>query len=117
MLQLLARATDDRLVLQLLLEGQVLGSPVLNPSRLGASLGIGVEYQEPYFYAQAGARFVGTTDLATGANRLDVSPFAGFGIRAWQTLRVGAEGFVAVPLLGGQDNPYGVVATVGIEFK
>jgi hypothetical protein len=102
---------------QLLLEGQVLGSPVQNPSRLGASLGIGVEYQEPYFYAQAGARFIGTTDLTSGANRLDVSPFAGFGIRAWQTVRVGAEGFVAVPLLGGQDNPYGIVATVGIEFK
>lgn len=102
---------------QLLLEGQVLGSPVQNPSRLGASLGIGVEYQEPYFYAQAGARFVGTTDLASGANRLDVSPFAGLGIRAWQTLRVGVEGFVAVPVLGGQDIPFGGVATVGIEFK
>ena len=101
---------------QLLLEGQLLGSPVQNPSRLGASFGIGAEYQEPYFYAQAGVRFVGTAAPAGGANRLDVSPFAGLGIRAWQTIRVGVEGYLAVPVLKGQDRLYGGIVTLGVEL-
>jgi hypothetical protein len=46
-----------------------------------------------------------------------VSPFVGLGIRGWQTLRVGVEGFMAVPVLEGQDKLFGGVATVGIEFK
>jgi len=101
---------------QFLLEGQLLGSPAQNPIRLGASLGLGAEYQEPYFYAQAGVRFVGTAAPAGGATRLDVSPFAGLGIRAWQTLRVGVEGYVAVPLLTGQDRLYGGIVTLGVEL-
>ncbi len=101
---------------QLLLEGKLLGSPVQNPARLGASLGIAAEYQEPYFYAGGGVRFVGTAAPAGGAAHLDVSPFAGFGIRAWQTVRVGAEGFVLLPLTG-QDIQIGGGITLGIEFK
>jgi hypothetical protein len=102
---------------QLLLEGQVLGSPLRRPSGLGASLGVAAEYQQPYFYLQGGVRFVGAAAPAGGANRLDVSAFAGGGIRAWQTLRVGVEGFVAVPVLAGQDRLWGGVVTVGIEIK
>lgn len=101
---------------QLFLEGQLLGSPSLNPGVLGASLGIGAEYQEPYFYAGGGVRFIGTTLPGTGTNRLDVSPFVGFGVRPWQTIRVGAEGFVLVPLTG-QNRELGVGFTLGVEFK
>ena len=101
---------------QLYLEGQVLGSPSLNPGVLGASLGIGAEYQEPYFYAGGGVRFIGTTLPGTGTNRLDVSPFVGFGVRPWQTIRVGAEGFALVPLTG-QDRELGAGITLGVEFK
>ncbi len=102
---------------QLLVEGQLLGGPVQNPSRLGASLGIAAEYQEPYFYAQGGVRFVGTAAPGSGSNRLDVSPFVGLGIRAWQTVRVGVEGFGAVPILEGQDKLWGGVVNLGFEFK
>jgi hypothetical protein len=101
---------------QLLLEGQLIGSPEKNLN-FGASLGLGVEYQDPYFYAQAGARFVGTAATGDGQNRIDISPFAGLGVRAWQKVRIGAEGFVLVPLLPGQEREYGGIATVGIEFK
>jgi hypothetical protein len=100
---------------QFLLEGQLLGSPAKNPGTLGASLGVAVEYQEPHFYAGGGARFVGTAAPA-GTDRLDISPFAGVGIRAWQTIRVGAEGFVLLPLTG-QDIRIGGGITLGIEFK
>ena len=101
---------------RLLLEGQLLGSPVTNPrTTLGASLGIAAEYQEPYFYAGGGVRFVGTAAPAGGGERLDASPFVGAGIRAWQTIRVGAEGFVLLPVTG-QDIGYGAGITLGIEF-
>ena len=100
---------------QLFLEGQVLGSPSLNPDVLGASLGIGAEYQEPYFYAGGGVRFVGTTLPGTGTNRLDVSPFVGIGVRPWQTIRVGAEGFLLVPL-PGQDKALGKALGAGITL-
>ena len=100
---------------QLMLEGQLLGSPVQNPRTLGASLGIAAEYQEPYFYAGGGVRFVGTAAPAGRTNRIDVSPFAGVGIRAWQTIRVGAEGFVLLPVTG-QDIQIGAGITLGVEF-
>ena len=101
---------------QLLLEGQLLGSPVQKPDMLGASLGIAAEYQEPYFYAGGGVRFVGATGLASGTDRLDVSPFVGAGIRAWQTVRVGVEGYVMFPVTG-QDRQIAGGVTLGIEFK
>ncbi len=100
---------------QFLLEGQLLGSPVKNPDTLGASIGIAAEYQEPYIYASGGLRFVGTKALADGTGRLDVSPFVGVGIRAWQTIRVGAEGFVLLPLTG-QDIRIGGGITLGVEL-
>ena len=101
---------------RLLLEGQLLGSPVTNPrNALGASLGIAAEYQEPYFYAGGGVRFVGTAAQAGGADRLDASPFVGAGVRAWQTIRVGAEGFVLLPVTG-QEVVYGAGVTLGVEF-
>jgi hypothetical protein len=74
-----------------LLEGQFLGSPLQNPAALGASLGIGAEYQEPYLFAQAGVRFVGTITPGGGTDRLDVSPVIGIGVRAWQTIRIGVR--------------------------
>jgi hypothetical protein len=100
---------------QFLLEGRVLGSPVTDPKALGASVGVAAEYQEPYFYATAGARFVGTA-VSGGPERFDASGFVGAGVRAWQPIRVGAEGFVLQPLLGGE-RAYGAGVTVGIEFK
>jgi hypothetical protein len=101
---------------RLLLEGQLMGSPVTNPrNALGASLGIAAEYQEPYFYAGGGVRFVGTAAQAGGTDRLDASPFVGAGVRAWQTIRVGAEGFVLLPVTG-QEVVYGAGVTLGVEF-
>jgi hypothetical protein len=101
---------------RLLLEGQFLGAPFDNPATLGASLGIAAEYQEPYFFAQAGLRFVGTMTPGGGSAWLDVSPVAGVGVRAWQMIRVGAEGFVLLPLTG-QETQFGGGITLGIEFK
>jgi hypothetical protein len=102
---------------QLLIEGQVLGSPIDDPRRLGGSIGIVGEYQEPYFYAGGGVRLVGSAALSggTGGSRVDMSPFVGVGIRAWQRIRVGAEGFVLLPLTA-QNIQLGVGATVGVEF-
>jgi hypothetical protein len=101
---------------QLLAEGQLLGSPVSDPRTFAASIGLAAEYQEPYFYAAAGGRFVGTAVQGATGNRLDLSPFVGVGIRAWQPIRVGAEGYVLWPLTGGE-REYGVGLTVGLEFK
>ncbi len=101
---------------QFLAEGQLLGAPFSDPKTFAASIGLAAEYQEPYFYLTAGGRFVGTAAQGGAGNRLDFSPFAGGGIRAWQTIRVGAEGFAVVPLTGGGWG-YGVGATVGLEFK
>ena len=101
---------------QVFLEGQVLSAPIRDPKVLGLSFGGGYEYQEPRFYASAGVRFVGTNLPGTGTNQLDVSPFIGVGIRPWQTVRVGAEGFALIPTEEGRDRAYGVGATVGVEF-
>ena len=101
---------------QLLLEGQLLGAPIGDPKALGASVGIAAEYQEPYFYAAGGVRLVGTVVQGAAADRLDVSPFVGLGIRAWQPIRVGAEGFVLLPLVGG-GKQFGGGLTLGVEFK
>jgi hypothetical protein len=101
---------------QFLAEGQLLGAPFSDPKTFAASIGLAAEYQEPYFYLTAGGRFVGTAAQGGAGNRLDFSPFAGGGIRAWQTIRVGAEGFAVVPLTGGGWG-YGIGATVGLEFK
>jgi hypothetical protein len=100
---------------QFLAEGQLLGAPFSDPKTFAASIGLAAEYQEPYFFLTGGGRFVGTAAQG-GGNKLDFSPFAGGGIRAWQTIRVGVEGFAVVPLTGG-DWGYGVGATVGLEFK
>jgi hypothetical protein len=99
-----------------LLEGQLFGAPLGNPKAFGASVGVAAEYQEPYFYAQGGGRFVGTAVPGGGANRLDASPFVGVGWRGWQPVRVGVEGFVLLPLAGGGVQGGGAL-TVGIEIK
>ncbi len=98
-------------------EGQIWGAPVQNPASLAASLGLGAEYQEPAFYLDAGARFRGDIIAPEGdSKRIDIAPFVGGGIRAWQTVRVGAEGFVLLPL-NDQGVQYGAGLTVGVEFK
>jgi len=97
-------------------EGQLLGAPFSDPKAFGASIGFAGEYQEPYFYAGGGLRFVGTAVGGGASDRLDLSPFAGAGIRAWHSVRVGAEGFVMLPLIGGQ-REYGGGLTVSVEFK
>ena len=101
---------------QAIIEGQLLSAPFSDPKAFGASIGFAGEYQEPYFYAGGGARFVGTAVEGGASNRLDFSPFAGAGIRAWHSVRVGAEGFVLFPLTSGRIE-YGGGLTVGIEFK
>lgn len=101
---------------QLYLEGQVISEPSRNPSLFGGSIGIGGEYQEPHFYAGGGVRFVGTNLPGTGTNRLDVSPFVGAGWRAFQTVRVGLEGFAVIPTDDKRDKALGFGLTVGVEL-
>jgi hypothetical protein len=101
---------------QVMVEGQLLGAPFSDPKAFGASIGLAGEYQEPYFYAGGGVRFVGTAVGGGASDRIDLSPFAGAGIRAWQPIRIGAEGFVLLPLTGGRTE-YGGGLTVGVEFK
>lgn len=98
---------------RLLVEGQLVGSPIANT--LGGSLGVAGEFQEPYFYGSAGVRFTGEATLGGDSSKIDFSPFVGVGIRAWQKIRVGAEGFALVPLTGGGVQ-LGVGGTVGLEF-
>ena len=101
---------------QLYLEGQVISEPSKNPTVFGGSVGIGGEYQEPYFYAGGGLRFTRTDLPGTGTNRLDVTPFVGFGFRPWQIFRAGLEGFVAVPTDDKKEKAWGLGVTVGIEL-
>lgn len=112
--RVLAR-TDQFARGQLLAEGQLLGAPTSDPRTIGASLGAAMEYQEPHFFLTGGGRFVGTA-AGGDATRLDFSPFAGGGIRAWQTIRVGAEGFVLLPI-AGEGIRWGAGINLGVEFK
>ena len=101
---------------QWLLEGQLLGPPTRHPKRLGASLGIGLEYQEPHFFIGGGVRLVGTTGLEDDkTKRLDVAPFVNVGVR-WRSIRVGAEAILLLPVTGQDDVQVGGGLTVGIEF-
>jgi hypothetical protein len=100
---------------QLLLEGQLLGSPIGDLRTLGASVGAAAEYQEPYFYLTGGVRLVGTTALGGGTDRLDLSPFVSLGVRAWQIIRVGAEGYVVIPA-SGQGSQFGGGISLGVEL-
>ena len=101
---------------QLYLEGQAVTEPSKNPTLFGGTVGIGGEYQEPKFYAGGGVRF-GRTDLpGTGTNRLDVTPFIGFGFRPWQIFRVGLEGYLAVPTDTDKNKVWAIGATVGVEL-
>ncbi len=100
---------------RLVAEGQLIASSTGSPVLLGGSLGLAVEYQEPWFYATAGARLAGSGVLGLEENRIDVSPFLGTGVRLWNVVRVGGEGFVLVPAYGSGIN-WGAGATVGVEF-
>jgi hypothetical protein len=100
---------------QLVAEGQLLGSPREAGSAIGASLGVAAEYQEPWFYLAGGLRFVGGNVPSGDENRLDVSPFVGGGVRLWQVVRVGGEGFVLLPVQG-PGFTYGAGLSVGVEF-
>jgi hypothetical protein len=100
---------------QVPIEGELVGSP----TRLGGSLGAGLEFQEPWLYATGGLRVVGSGALSGPAdNRVDLSPFAGIGTRLFQRVRVGAEGFVLFPV-AGERRPidYGAGLRVGVEWK
>jgi len=100
---------------QVPLEGELVGSP----TRLGGSLGVGLEFQEPWLYATGGLRVVGTGALSGPVDgRVDLSPFAGIGTRLFQRVRVGAEGFVLLPIVGDKRPiDYGGGLRVGVEFK
>lgn len=100
-----------------LLEGQLVGPPIRDPRSLAASLGIVGEYQEPYFHLGSGIRVVGDLVAADGDRKVNLMPFGFAGIRAWQRIQVGAEGFILLPLAGhAQEKVLGVAATVGVEF-
>ncbi|HEX7837441.1 MAG TPA: hypothetical protein VF469_08260, partial [Kofleriaceae bacterium] len=100
---------------QVPLEGELVGSP----TRLGGSLGVGLEFQEPWLYATGGLRVVGTGALSGPVDgRVDLSPFAGIGMRLFQRVRVGAEGFVMFPVAGDKRPiDYGGGLRVGVELK
>jgi len=98
-------------------EGQVIGEPTADPRRLGGSLGLGIEYQEPWFYATGGVRLQGTAAVTGSADpRVDVAPFVGLGIRAWQRVRIGAEATVLLPLTSNQSTVFGGGGVVAVEF-
>jgi hypothetical protein len=100
-----------------LLEGQLVGPPIRDPGSLSASLGVAGEYQEPYFHLGGGVRVVGDLVGADGDRKVNLMPFGFAGVRAWQRIQVGAEGFVLLPLTGrNQEKALGVAATVGVEF-
>lgn len=102
---------------QLYVEGQIVGSPIDKPQRLGGSLGLGIEFQEPWLYVTGGARVIGTGALSGPSEaRFDISPFLGVGTRLWQHVRVGAEGVVLFQLTGDKSIDVGVGGTVGVEF-
>jgi hypothetical protein len=106
---------DDYRRGRLLLEGQLLyGTAGLE---LGAGAGLTVEYQEPWLYFQAGVNVQGTVDVesSTPTPRVDISPHLGLGIRAWQVVRIGVQGFALLPVTG-QSIEIGGGGTVGIEF-
>jgi len=98
---------------RLLAEGQFIGSPA--QKTLGGSLGLAGEFQEPYFFATAGARFIGEASLSGDPAKVNLSPFIGIGVRPWQTVRIGAEGFVLFPLTDGSTK-VGAGGTVSVEF-
>ncbi len=100
---------------RLVAEGRVLASATGSPVLLGGGLGLAVEYQEPWFYATGGARLTGSGVLGLDQTRVDVSPFAGVGTRLWNVVRVGAEGFVLLPVHGSGVR-LGAGASVGVEF-
>ena len=99
-----------------LLEGHLVGPPIHGPLSVAAGLGLAGEYQEPRFHVGVGARVAGSVAGTGAGHDLGVMPFAFAGVRAWQRIQIGAEGFVLVPVLGDQPMARGVGATVGVEF-
>ena len=99
---------------RLFLEGQLGGSPI----RLGGSLGLGVEFQEPWLYAAGGLRVVGSGALSgLLEGRVDLSPFLSSGVRLWHKIRVGGEAFALIPVAGtSRAKSYGGGITLGREF-
>ena len=100
---------------RLMAQGRLLASATGSPVLLGGGLGLALEYQEPWFYATGGARLTGSGVLGLDQTRVDVSPFAGVGTRLWNVVRVGAEGFVLLPV-HGSGVMLGAGASVGVEF-
>jgi hypothetical protein len=102
---------------QLYLEGQVMGTITADPRRVGASVGLGFERQEPSYYVGVGGRA-----LATGAlsGHLDpevaVQPFFAAGFRAMHYVRVGAEAFALVPVPAVKNTSVGATVTLGVEW-
>jgi hypothetical protein len=100
---------------QLYVEGQVVGT-VTGERRLGASVGLGLDVQNPGSYRGVAVRAQGTGALQGPFDpRIDLELVGKLGLRHWHTIRVGAEGIVFVPVHGG-GGP-GAGAAVTIEFE
>lgn len=100
---------------QLYLEGQVVGTVKGDP-RLGASLGLGIDFQNPSTYSGIAVRAQGTGALHGAFDpRVDLELAGKIGLRHWHTVRVGAEGIVFVPVHGGGGPGVGAAVTVELE--
>lgn len=107
---------SERARFQVAVEGELDGTP----TRLGGGIGLGIEYQKPWFYLGAGVRVIGSGALSRPIDgRLDVSPYVGGGVRLWQRVRVGVDGFALIPVLGDEKatTQWGIGGRVGLEFK
>jgi hypothetical protein len=100
---------------QLYLEGQVVGT-VKGEPRVGGSLGLGVDWQNPSTYTGVAVRAQGTGAVHAAFDpRVDLELVGKIGLRHWHTIRVGAEGIVFVPVHGGGDLGIGAAVTVELE--
>ena len=102
---------------QLYLEGQVLGTLTSDPRRVGASVGLGFERQEPHYYVGAGGRAVATGALGGELDpQVAAEPFFAVGLRAMHYVRVGVEGFALIPVPAVKSTTVGATVTLGVEW-
>jgi hypothetical protein len=108
-------STDPVAHTQLYVEGQVVGT-VKGEQHVGASLGLGVDWQTPSRYGGFVLRAQGTNALSGAFDpRIDAELAGKIGLRPWHLVRVGVEAMVFVPVYG--DGGVGVGAAVTVELE